>query len=331
MNESVHVHTVTFHLHMHMHMLTFSLLSPQHTVYHSMRLALTRTRHNTLMLTQSLTVVLQQPYRSRDTASNQLRTWIASADLHTTPCPWAVASTVHIHPSTEHTPLHNTTCNSSDTQAIMHAIQGLHPTGTSHSNAHNAPRAHDTSLAHSAPVAVEQYVLGRGDVYGRLVLGVSFSPHMLPAHTALHGADCPPATLHILQALPWVLRPWLHALEATLVAGNGSSHASCHADGSCDANATFRAWSFRGPLDCGSWVQPTRGPHRPSAVSLCVVLAPGVQHVRVVLPFSKGFMHVDQHPPDSERGVDIPSARATVTTRTVQDDEVCEVVESYTV
>ncbi len=256
-------------------------LSKIYTAYHSMRLSLTKTKDQTLVLTQSLTVVLQQPYRSTTNLHEQLRTWITDADMHAAPCPWAAESTVHIAAGNVD---QQTTCKSTDTHAIMGAIQ----------NVHAAPRERQPP---TAPVAIEQYALGKGDARGRLVVRVIPGAYRSQA-----------ATMHILQALPWVLQPRMHALDVTVVGANTS------------------AWSLGGPLDCGSWVQPAGGQDRPSAVSLCVAITHQIEHVRMVLPFTKGFMHVDQHPPDSERGVDIPSAAATLT---VEDREFG--VRTYTV
>lgn len=138
-----------------------------------------------------------------------------------------------------------------------------------------------------APLAVEQFVLGRGDAQGRLVVRVTAPAGSLePALTLPAGAR-----VRVLQVLPRVLRPWLHAMEVTVEGGpEGPS------------------WALGGPFDCGSWVQP--GGARPAAVGVCVSLPFDAAAVRVVLPFAKGFMHVDAHPPDSERGVDVPSATA---------------------
>lgn len=149
---------------------------------------------------------------------------------------------------------------------------------------HAAPRL--------APLAVEQYVLGRGDAQGRLVVRVTAQPDA-------QGRSVWPAgsRVWVLQSLPWVLRPWLHAMRVDLEEAAGGT-----------------VWVLGGGLDCGSWVQPGSARSRPAAVGLCVALPTQAAAVRVVLPFAKGFMHVDEHPPDSERGVDVPSATAVMET-----------------
>lgn len=132
-------------------------------------------------------------------------------------------------------------------------------------------------------------MLGRGDAQGRLVVRVAaFSNNQTQAPQG--------SRVLVLQSLPWVLRPWLHALHVQIEGAPGA------------------LWAFGGPLDCGSWVQQGRARQRPAAVGVCVTLPVGATAVRVVVPFAKGFMHVDEHPPDSERGVDVPSAMAWLET-----------------
>ncbi|EFJ07684.1 hypothetical protein SELMODRAFT_429609 [Selaginella moellendorffii] len=93
----------------------------------------------------------------------------------------------------------------------------------------------------------------------------------------------------ILQMIPWYVRLYGHTLQVSL-------------DG---RNVEF--WSVVRLMR----FTPAEDRKAPAAVEIALRVSIATQAVTLTIQYDKGFLHIDEHPPDANRGFDLPSAVIT--------------------
>jgi hypothetical protein len=137
---------------------------------------------------------------------------------------------------------------------------------------------------------VSAHLTGRGDAHGGLVLEAYRTGEAL----------VPPggngtATLRLLQLLPPACRVWWHTLALRL-------------DGApADLAAALAEPPRVAPHGIGA-----RRTHA-ALLDIALSLPPGTRSARLAMRFSTAFLRLDELPPDGQRGIDIPPARAAIT------------------
>ena len=137
---------------------------------------------------------------------------------------------------------------------------------------------------------VSAHLTGRGDAHGGLVLEAYRTGLVPPGGNG--GGN---ATLRLLQLLPPACRVWWHTLALRL-------------DGApADLAAALAEPPRVAPHGTGA-----RRTHA-ALLDIALALPPGTRSARLAMRFSTAFLRLDELPPDGQRGVDIPPARAAIT------------------
>lgn len=141
---------------------------------------------------------------------------------------------------------------------------------------------------------VSAHLTGRGDAHGGLVLeAYQTGEGLIPPGGNSEGN----ATLRLLQLLPPACRVWWHTLALRL-------------DGApADLAAALAEAPRVAPHGTGA-----RRTHA-ALLDIALALPPGTRSARLAMRFSTAFLRLDELPPDGQRGVDIPPARAAITVR----------------
>ncbi|EFJ07737.1 hypothetical protein SELMODRAFT_133060 [Selaginella moellendorffii] len=134
-----------------------------------------------------------------------------------------------------------------------------------------------------------RYLAGSGNARGSIVIsfrandgpsGDCYSPGI----EAVEYVD-----IMILQMIPWYVRLYGHTLQVSL-------------DG---RNVEF--WSVVRLMR----FTPAEDRKAPAAVEIALRVSIATQAVTLTIQYDKGFLHIDEHPPDANRGFDLPSAVIT--------------------
>ncbi|KAK1620700.1 hypothetical protein QYE76_026217 [Lolium multiflorum] len=134
-----------------------------------------------------------------------------------------------------------------------------------------------------APYYARRFLMGSGNERGSIAL--SFLSTDL--HKQLGGSsnDCSIKAV-VLQVFPWYVKVFYHSLQIFI-------------DGSSKAISEVLEMIH---------VTPSEDKLSPGTLEMLLRFPCGMQSATLILDFDKGFLHIDEYPPDANQGFDIPSA-----------------------
>ncbi|KNA21177.1 hypothetical protein SOVF_045650 [Spinacia oleracea] len=137
-----------------------------------------------------------------------------------------------------------------------------------------------------APLLANRFLMGSGNERGAIVISLkSINHHQSLVGTGAYGEKC---NLHInvFQVVPWYVKVYYHTLRIYI---NGQVQPA--------ANVTRKMR-----------VSPSEDKVSPGALELALAFPCSMKSAELSLDFDKGFLHIDEYPPDANQGFDIPSA-----------------------
>ncbi|KMT05646.1 hypothetical protein BVRB_7g167820 [Beta vulgaris subsp. vulgaris] len=140
-----------------------------------------------------------------------------------------------------------------------------------------------------APLLANRFLMGSGNERGAIVISLkAVGQHQHLLGTGVSGERC---FLHInvFQVVPWYVKVYYHTLQIYI---NGEVHPA--------TNVTRKMR-----------VSPSEDKVSPGALELALTFPCSMKSAALSLDFDKGFLHIDEYPPDANQGFDIPSALIT--------------------
>ncbi|KAM3224085.1 hypothetical protein ACQJBY_057471 [Aegilops geniculata] len=134
-----------------------------------------------------------------------------------------------------------------------------------------------------APYNARRFLMGSGNERGSIAL--SFLSTDLHKQLPGSSSDCSIKAV-VLQIFPWYVKVFYHSLQIFI-------------DGSSKAVSEV--------LDM-IHVTPSEDKLSPGTLEMLLRFPCGMQSATLILDFDKGFLHIDEYPPDANQGFDIPSA-----------------------
>uniref|UniRef100_A0A0D3HLT4 GPI transamidase component PIG-T n=1 Tax=Oryza barthii TaxID=65489 RepID=A0A0D3HLT4_9ORYZ len=137
-----------------------------------------------------------------------------------------------------------------------------------------------------APYHANRFLMGSGNERGSIAL--SFRSTNL--HKQLFGSsnDCSIKAV-VFQVVPWYVKVYYHSLQIFI-------------DGNSKAISEVVEKIH---------VTPSEDKHLPGTLEMLLRLPCSMESATLSLDFDKGFLHIDEYPPDANQGFDIPSALVT--------------------
>ncbi|XP_062182961.1 uncharacterized protein LOC133887066 [Phragmites australis] len=134
-----------------------------------------------------------------------------------------------------------------------------------------------------SPFHTSRFLMGSGNERGSIAL--SFLSTDL--HKQIYGSsnDCSIKAV-VFQVVPWYVKVYYHSLEIFI-------------DGNIKAISEV--------VD-KIHVTPSEDKLLPGTLEMLLIFPCGMQSATLTLDFDKGFLHIDEYPPDANQGFDIPSA-----------------------
>ncbi|KAL8529163.1 hypothetical protein ACS0TY_006571 [Phlomoides rotata] len=136
-----------------------------------------------------------------------------------------------------------------------------------------------------APLQVSRFLLGSGNERGAIAISMKSS-----SSNDIKTANCDEnecwLRVGIFQVVPWYVKVYYHSLELFL---DGEPQSS-----------TDNIENIR--------VSPSEDKVSPGVMEIVLRLPYSVKTAALTLEFDKGFLHIDEYPPDANQGFDIPSA-----------------------
>ncbi|CAI9107418.1 OLC1v1006768C1 [Oldenlandia corymbosa var. corymbosa] len=136
-----------------------------------------------------------------------------------------------------------------------------------------------------APLSVSRYLMGSGNERGSIAISLKsndMSHHLLNADSA---DECQ-LKVNIFQVVPWYVKVYYHTLQVFI-----------------DGNLQPLADSAE-----KIQVSPSEDKVSPGVLEMTLRLPCEARSAAISLDFDKGFLHIDEYPPDANQGFDIPSA-----------------------
>lgn len=243
-------------------------------LYHSLRVHVVNQDFDSLTLTQTLTVVLK-PSSSNWSLSSLFGRAVARS------CPLATSSHVQIELDER---LKVDDVNSNDIFELQSPPESVTKRKSSlclHYDVNKrAPldvgmewRAFSTWSAHQGPFRATQFLTGRGNGRGAIVSVVN-------GNTKSAGD----VEVTMFQIVPWYVRLYMHTLKVKV-------------DGK--------------QVEPRLKLSPADDRKSPAVMEIGVTIAGNASVVLISVDFDKGYLRIDEHPPDANRGFDLPSARFT--------------------
>lgn len=143
------------------------------------------------------------------------------------------------------------------------------------------------------PFRATQFLTGRGNGRGAMVSVVNANPERLSGFS--HEGDSVDVTT--FQIVPWYVRLYMHTLKVVV-----------------DGQQVKNSKGVRLKLS------PADDRKSPAVLELGVTIPLNASLVLLSVEFDKGYLRIDEHPPDANRGFDLPSALFTFSGRGLQND-----------
>lgn len=147
------------------------------------------------------------------------------------------------------------------------------------------------------PFRATQFLTGRGNGRGAMVSVVNANKDGWKNFR--HEGDDESIDVTTFQIVPWYVRLYMHTLKVVV-------------DGQ------------QVPLKTGVRLKlsPADDRKSPAVVEIGVTIPRNTSTVLLSVEFDKGYLRIDEHPPDANRGFDLPSALFTFSTRGLEDSKV---------
>ncbi|KAF5741275.1 GPI transamidase component Gpi16 subunit family protein isoform 4 [Tripterygium wilfordii] len=134
-----------------------------------------------------------------------------------------------------------------------------------------------------APLHASRFLMGSGN---ESAIAISLkSTESITSSLDANGLDGK-LQVDIFQVVPWYIKVYYHTLGVFV---DGQPHAVR------DIVEKIR-------------VSPSKDKESPGVMEMVLKLPCGVKSAALTLEFDKGFLHIDEYPPDANQGFDIPSA-----------------------
>nr|GMD64243.1 GPI transamidase component PIG-T [Ipomoea batatas] len=141
--------------------------------------------------------------------------------------------------------------------------------------------------SHLAPLHASRFLMGSGNERGAIAISLKatgMSDDSTQSATSSEGRCF--LRVNIFQVVPWYVKVYYHTLKIFL---------DGHAKSTADIVEKMR-------------VSPSEDKVSPGLMEITLRLACDVNSATLTLEFDKGFLHIDEYPPDANQGFDIPSA-----------------------
>ncbi|KAI4340313.1 hypothetical protein MLD38_025163 [Melastoma candidum] len=139
------------------------------------------------------------------------------------------------------------------------------------------------------PLRVSRFLMGSGNERGAIAITLT-SPYKNEEFTLASGVlEACPLTINVFQVVPWYIKVYYHSLRLAV-------------DG--ELQPTEDAFDKLRVL-------PSEDKVSPGVLELVLKLPCGFKSAALTVEFDKGFLHIDEYPPDANQGFDIPSAVIT--------------------
>ncbi|XP_071937446.1 uncharacterized protein [Coffea arabica] len=137
-----------------------------------------------------------------------------------------------------------------------------------------------------APLSVSRYLMGSGNERGSIAISLMSTRMSECMQTADSSASECWLRVDVFQVVPWYVKVYYHTLKIFIDERFQTV-----------ANAVERMH-----------VLPSEDKVSPGVMELTLKLPCGVRSAALTVEFDKGFLHIDEYPPDANQGFDIPSA-----------------------
>ncbi|XP_051113184.1 uncharacterized protein LOC127239196 [Andrographis paniculata] len=136
-----------------------------------------------------------------------------------------------------------------------------------------------------APLHVSRFLLGSGNERGAMAISMKSTKSNSVEISDNNGKQCW-LRVGIFQVVPWYVKVYYHTLEMFL-------------DGKLQSTMDSIEKIH---------VSPSEDKVSPGVIEIILRLPCSVKTAALTLEFDKGFLHIDEYPPDANQGFDIPSA-----------------------
>lgn len=137
-----------------------------------------------------------------------------------------------------------------------------------------------------APLHATRFLMGSGNERGAIAILLKSTDLNDSSPVADSASDGCELHVNIFQIVPWYIRVYYHSLQLFV-------------DDQLKAVGAFVEKIH---------VMPSKDKISPGMMEMVLKLPCGVKSAALTLDFDKGFLHIDEYPPDANQGFDIPSA-----------------------
>lgn len=137
-----------------------------------------------------------------------------------------------------------------------------------------------------APLHATRFLMGSGNERGAIAILLKSTDLNDSSPVADSASDGCELHVNIFQIVPWYIRVYYHSLQLFV-------------DDQLKAVGAFVEKIH---------VMPSKDKISPGMMEMILKLPCGVKSAALTLDFDKGFLHIDEYPPDANQGFDIPSA-----------------------
>lgn len=139
-----------------------------------------------------------------------------------------------------------------------------------------------------APLHATRFLMGSGNERGVIAISLKsteLSKGLLGANAAIDDDRCK-VQVHVFQVVPWYIKVYFHSLQIFV---------DQHPKATADVVEKIH-------------VSPSKDKVSPGVMEMVLKLPCSVKFAALSIDFDKGFLHIDEYPPDANQGFDIPSA-----------------------
>ncbi|XP_021720060.1 GPI transamidase component PIG-T-like [Chenopodium quinoa] len=137
-----------------------------------------------------------------------------------------------------------------------------------------------------APLLANRFLMGSGNERGAIVISLNSAGHNQSLVGTGASEDSCNLHINVFQVVPWYVKVYYHTLQIYI---NGQVYPA--------VNITRKMR-----------VSPSEDKVSPGALELALTFPCSMKSASLSLDFDKGFLHIDEYPPDANQGFDIPSA-----------------------
>ncbi|KAL9239128.1 hypothetical protein vseg_013477 [Gypsophila vaccaria] len=137
-----------------------------------------------------------------------------------------------------------------------------------------------------APLLANRFLMGSGNERGAIVITLTSVGHIQNVEDSETSEDKCNVRVNVFQVVPWYVKVYYHTLRVFV-------------DGQMQLAADVIEKMY---------VSPSEDKVSPGSMELALKFPCQMKSSTISLDFDKGFLHIDEYPPDANQGFDIPSA-----------------------